>query len=137
MAKRDTHTAQDRRKNEAERKRLDAEAAAAEKERIRLEEIEIQKQIEAGVFKGAKGGILKMRKGGKPAAKPKKPKHSTMLEGERPMPITSQPFFTERFDPSKSKRQNKTSKKSAPTPMRNGGKIDGCATRGKTKGRYV
>ena len=65
MAKRDTHTAQDRRKNEAERKRLDAEAAAAEKERIRLEEIEIQKQIEAGVFKGAKGGILKMRSGGK------------------------------------------------------------------------
>jgi len=89
------------------------------------------------VDRQAKGGILKMRKGGKPAVKSKKPKHSTMLEGERPMPITSQPFFTERFDPSKSKRQNKTSKKSAPTPMRNGGKIDGCATRGKTKGRYV
>jgi len=80
MAKRDTHTAQERRKNEAEQKRLAAEAAAAEKERIRLEEIEIQKQIKAGVFKGAKGGILKMR---------------------------------------------------------SGGKIDGCATRGKTKGRYV
>ena len=65
MAKRDTHTAQDRRKNEAERKRLDAEAAAAEKERIRLEEIEIQKQIAAGVFKGAKGGkVAKMAHGG-------------------------------------------------------------------------
>ena len=89
------------------------------------------------VDRQAKGGILKMRKGGKPAVKPKKPKHSTMLEGERPMPITSQPFFTERFDPSKSKRQNKTSKKSAPTPMRDGGKIDGCAMRGKTRGRYV
>ena len=58
MAKRDTHTAQDRRKNEAERKRLDAEAAAAEKERIRLEEIEIQRQIRAGVFTGAKGGKI-------------------------------------------------------------------------------
>ena len=34
MAKRDTHTAQDRRKNEAERKRLDAEAAATLKKNV-------------------------------------------------------------------------------------------------------
>ena len=56
MAKRDTHTAQDRRKNEAERKRLDAEAAAAEKERLRLEKIKIQAMGKN--FKGAKGGKI-------------------------------------------------------------------------------
>ena len=58
MVKRDTHTAQDRRKNAEERKRLDAEAAAAEKERIRLEELEIQRQIREGIFTGAKGGKI-------------------------------------------------------------------------------
>ena len=45
-------------REEAKRKRLAAEAAAAEKERIRLEEIDIQKQIEAGIFTGAKGGKI-------------------------------------------------------------------------------
>ena len=60
-----TQAAQDRDKNRKTEKRLNKEAIEAEKERIRLEEIEIQKQIKAGVFKGAKGGILKMRSGGK------------------------------------------------------------------------
>tara|TARA_R110000796_G_scaffold160853_1_gene277608 strand:+ start:918 stop:1151 length:234 start_codon:yes stop_codon:yes gene_type:complete len=60
-----TQAAQDRDKNKRTEERLNKEAIEAEKERIRLEEIEIQRQIREGVFKGAKGGILKMRSGGR------------------------------------------------------------------------
>ena len=79
----------------------------------------------------------------KPAVKPKKPTHRNMLEGERPMPITSQPLFTERFDLMKEDRQNKKSKTSAPKSKRNGGKIakmahgGGIELRGKTRGRIT
>ena len=127
-------------REEAKRKRLAAEAAAAEKERIRLEEIDIQKQIEAGIFTGAKGGkiskngITRMRKGGKPAVKPKKPTHRNMLEGSRPMRPLEDIFYND-FD--------KKSKTSAPKSKRNGGKIakmahgGGIELRGKTRGRIT
>ena len=45
-------------REEAKQKRLAAESAAAEKERIRLEELEIQRQIREGIFTGAKGGKI-------------------------------------------------------------------------------
>ena len=129
-----------------EEKRLDAEAAAAEKERLRLEKIKIQAMGKN--FKGAKGGkiskngITRMRKGGKPAVKPKKPTHRNMLEGSRPMrPLED--IFYKPFDVMKEDRQNKKSKTSAPKPKRNGGKIakmahgGGIELRGKTRGRIT
>ena len=121
-----------------EEKRLDAEAAAAEKERLRLEKIKIQAMGKN--FKGAKGGkiskngITRMRKGGKPAVKPKKPTHRNMLEGSRPMRPLEDIFYND-FD--------KKSKTSAPKPKRNGGKIakmahgGGIELRGKTRGRIT
>ena len=65
MPKRDTQAAQDRRKNKKTEKRLFEESQRLERERIKREEELIRQQQQQGVFKGAKGGILKMRSGGK------------------------------------------------------------------------